>query len=473
MPRLFLALLATAITAAARPPNIVWIIADDLSPELGCYGYRGVRTPNIDRLATGGTLFTAAFSTSPVCSPSRSALITGRYQTSIGAHQHRTMEKLPPPEGVAPITEHLRAAGYRCTNLKGMGANAKTDYNFRWDGPVFDSANLPGGDAPFFLQVSFFEPHRRFKNKGEPNGGFSIPPQYPDHPAIRADWADYLADIEALDTKVGRVLQWLEDAGHADDTAVFFFGDHGRPHVWDKQWLYDGGIRVPLIVRWPGGLEPNTRDDRLVSLIDISAQTLAIAGAELPDTLDGQPFLGPDAAHREHIIAARDRSGDAFERIRCVRTERYKYIRNFYPELPYWQTSRYKAVQYPTLAVLKELHARSELAPAQARFFADRKPAEELYDLADDHYETTNLAENPAHLEALMDLRSTLDNWISETGDQGATPEPLPLYDAAVGGSAQHFKSFKPDGWHHRSETIRLKLRERSLRPECQDAPEQ
>jgi uncharacterized sulfatase len=379
------------------------------------------------------------------------------------------MDKRPLPVGVVPITEHLRAAGYQCVNLKGMGSNGKTDYNFKSETSVFDSNRIEG-DKPFFLQVSFHEPHRSFKNKGEPHAGFSIPPQYPNHPAIRSDWADYLADIEALDTKLGDLLQWLESEGHAGDTAVFFFGDHGRPHVWDKQWLYDGGIRVPLIVRWPGVIDPGTTDDRLVSLLDVGKQTVyaacAAAQIEMPGGFDGHAFLAEHAPRRDHIIAARDRCGDSYARIRCVRTERYKYIRNFYPELPYWHTSRYKAVQYPALALLKTLYERGELSPAQARFFADRKPAEELYDLVADPHETTNVIGHSAHAGALEGLRATLEEWITDSRDMGAKPEPPELYDAAVSGSARHFKAFEPDAWHDRSEVIRKQLRERGLGPE-------
>ena len=454
-----------AISASATPPNIVWIIGDDLSPDLGCYGYREVETPHIDRLAEQGVRYTAAFATSPVCSPSRSALITGRYQTSIGTHQHRTPNKGFLPEGVRPVTQHLREAGYQCVNFKGQGANGKTDYNFRSRQSVFDGSELDLA-KPFFMQVNFFEPHRPFKKlEGRVREGPAIPPQYPEHPVVRSDWTAYLEHIERLDGKVGRFLAWLEGSGQAENTVVFFFGDHGRPHVWDKQWLYDGGIRVPLIVRWPGMIAAGGSEDRLVSLLDVSAETLKLAGQDIPDGFHGRAFLGK-AAERSELFAARDRCGDAYERIRCVRTKRFKYIRNFYPELPYWQTSRYKLTGYPVLDVLKTMHEAGELSPSQARFFADTKPAEELYDLGADPSETNNLVSDPAHLETLERLRSKLDNWIAESGDKGAKPESIENYKAAVAGSTKHFKKkFKPDGWHQRSEAIRAKLVERNLRP--------
>lgn len=465
---LFILFISAASVLAG--PNLVWIIGDDLSPDLRCYGEEAVNTPNIDALANQGRRYTAAFATSPVCSPSRSALITGVYQTSIGAHHHRTIAKKALPAGVVPITQHLRNAGYQCINFRDetIGSSGKTDFNFKatdvFDQEAWDPTN------PFFLMVNFSEPHRPFRTSGKIRENARIPPMYPgEHPVIQSDWAAYLEVIERLDNKVGRFLEWLDQAGQAENTVVFFFGDHGRPHVWDKQWLYDGGIRVPLIVRWPGEVEAGSVDDRLVSLLDVSKETVALALADvesgMPQQLRGQRFLSPEAPRRREIFAARDRCGDAYDRIRCVRTERFKYIRNFYPELPYWQTSRYKLTGYPAFAVLKEWYAAGKLHGTQARFFADTKPAEELYDLEADPHETTNLASDTQYGETLIALRARLETWIHETGDQGATPEGMDHYRAAVAGSTKHFKGFQPDAWHERSEAIRARLVERELRP--------
>ncbi len=473
MIRFFVAL-ALAIGAqlqAAEKPNIVWIIGDDLGAELGCYGYKGVRTPHLDKLASQGTRFTAAFATSPVCSSSRSAFMTGRYQTSIGAHHHRTMKKKPLREDVHPITHHLRKAGYQCISHRDHGANGKVDCNFTTPNEKMFDDTIIKGDAPFFLYVNFKEPHRKFKSPGNPEAKFKLPPQYPDHPEIRADWAAYLAEVEAFDAKVGNFLKWLEDEGLTENTIIFLFGDHGRPHVWGKQWLYEGGIRVPLIVRWPGVVKAAAVDDRLVSLLDVSKQTVYMACAaaqiEMPGGFHGHAFLAENAPRHDYVVAARDRCGDAYDRIRCVRTKRFKYIRNFYPELPYWQTSRYKEVSYPAMRILKELHTKGELTAAQVRFFEARKPAEELYDLEADPHETTNLAAPPKYAKKLVEMRAHLTEWIDDRGDDGAVPETVAEYERAENASKKGFaKKFKPDEWHSRSEMIRKALKKRNMRPE-------
>ena len=425
--------------AGKVPPNIVWIIADDLSPELGCYGNQLVKTPSLDRLAREGTRFTNAFVTAPVCSPSRSAMITGMYQTSIGAHNHRSHRDdgytLPAP--VRLVTGYLREAGYYTTNEEdtGFGSSGKTDYNFTAENP-FDGADWrernPG--QPFYAQVNIREPHRW----GAPNvwkgsqglaeridpAKVTLPPFYPDHPVARKDWAGYLDEIGILDEKVGRVLDRLDEEGLSDDTLVIFIGDHGRAHPRDKQFLYDGGILVPLIVRWPGVVEPGAVSDELVSSIDLAATSLSAAGIARPGYMEGQVFVGPErAAPREYIVAARDRCDETVDRIRCVRDKRYKYIRNFQPERPYMQMNRYKEVSYPIWRLMKRLHEENKLTPEQALFLAETRPSEELYDVEADPHEVHNLAESAEHKEVLTKMQETLNSWIAETGDQGEIAE--------------------------------------------------
>ena len=420
-------------TTPARP-NIVWLIADDLSPELGAYGYPHVRTPNLDRLAAEGARFNRAFTTAPICSTSRSAFITGLHQTSIACQHHRTEDPRPLPTGVKTLPEILRAAGYFTTNGQGPESTrwGKADYNFVIDmRTMYDCPDWrkrrPG--QPFFAQVQLKHPHRPFVNEPVTEARHRdapLPPIYPDHPLAHRDWAAYLQSIEALDAMVGEVLATLDREGVAKDTLVMFFGDNGRPHVRDKQWVYNGGLHVPLIVRWPGRITPGTVREELVSMVDLAPTCLRLAGLEVPAVMQGVAFLPEQNPRRPFVVGARDRAGDADDRIRSVRTARFNYIRNFRPELPYAQHSSYKEVQYPMLPLLRLLHAEGKLTPAQAAFLAPRRPPEELYDLDADPWETRNLAALPEHAATLRDLRGKLDAWMRATGDQGGTPETKP-----------------------------------------------
>jgi uncharacterized sulfatase len=249
---------------------------------------------------------------------------------------------------------------------------------------------------------------------------------YADHPLAHRDWAAYLQTIEVLDTKVGQVLEALDAEGVSQNTIVIFLGDHGRPHVRDKQWLYDGGLRVPVVVRWPGKIAAGTVREEWVSLSDLAPTCLGMAGVGIPAGMQGMSFHPAQSPKREFIAAARDRCGDADDRIRCLRTAQFKYIRNYRPELPYTQQSSYKEVQYPMLPLMRQLHAEHKLTPGQALFFADTKPPEELYDVLCDPWETRNLATSPDHAATLQDLRAKLDRWMKDTGDMGGTPETHP-----------------------------------------------
>lgn len=420
--------------ANERPLNVLWIVSDDLGPELGCYGYEGVSTPNIDRLAAEGTRFELAFATAPVCSASRSAFITGMYQNAIGSHHHRTWNVQPLPTPVVPVTQIFREHGYFASNASGNGLpetlrRGKVDYNFEHDAKtVFDGTDWGqrAAQQPFFAQIQIKEPHRDFVSPNVERPGVKIPRFYPDHPITRVDWGNYLASIEQLDARVGDVLDRLEADGLAESTAVIFFGDHGRPHVRGKQWLYEGGIRTPLIVRVPGQ-KPATFEG-LVSLLDLVPTSLALAGIDQPAHLPGRDLL--DASFEGHaaVFAARDRCGDAMDRIRSVRTKRWKYISNEVPAgmtaLPsYAQMSGYKKLQYPVLTLMAVLHERGKLTGRQAEWFAPTRPAEELYDLQNDPDELVNLVDDPDHADLLKSLRAKLKAWQNSFDDPAATPE--------------------------------------------------
>ena len=454
-------------------PNILWIIAEDFCPDLGCYGNKDLQTPRLDDLAGQGMRFTTAIMTGPVCSAARSALATGMYQTSIGAQNHRSHRgdgyTLPPP--VQPFTHFLQAAGYYTANLKnshGLHGTGKTDLNYKTE-HLFDGEDWSerAKDQPFYAQINFSETHRAFRSFPErrvnPDTLTSLPPYYPDVPPVRLDWATYLEDAEHLDVNAGRVLDRLDKEGLADDTIVFFFADHGRAMPRGKQFLYDAGIHIPLIVRIPEklrleGYTAGGLNEDLISSIDITATTLRAAGIEPPSYMEGRPFFGPRVEKRSYAISARDRCDETVDRIRSVREKRYHYIKNFFPNRPYTQQNCYKDTQYPILAVMRQLKAAGKLTGPAALFMADTRPPEELYDLQQDPYEIKNLAEQTDQAERLAGMREILDGWIEKTGDKGAIPEK--------GVQPQDKYRHKIDGWCTRTNAIPTKANGR-LKVEC------
>jgi len=449
-----LACLTPMFPAQAEEPalNVLWIIGEDLGPELGCYGTPEARTPNLDRLAAEGVRFTHAFTATPVCSTSRSGFMTGMYPVTIGAHNHRShrADGHALPEGVRLLTDWLRPAGYFTANLRDLTGEAserffrgtgKTDWNFHYDGAPFDGSRWSelAAHQPFYAQVNFAETHRgaawnsaheRIATPADP-ARVVFPPYYPDHPLVRADWAQYLNAVMALDRKVGFLLDELEADGLVESTVVIFFGDHGRAMVRGKQWPYDSGLHVPLIMRWPAGVtppegfEPGTVDERLVSILDVAATTLAFCGLAKPAKMQGRVLFGPAAEPaRRYVFGSRDRGDETVLSIRTVRDARYRYLRNAMPERPFLQLNRYKEWSYPVLGLMRRLYAQGALDPVQARLLAPHRPAEELYDLDADPYETRNLAESGEHAETLARLRAALDDWLETADDQGRAPEP-------------------------------------------------
>ena len=427
-------------------PNVLWIIGEDFSPELGCYGDESVSTPRIDQLASEGTLYTQCCVTAPICSIARSALLTGMYQTAIGAHHHRShrTDGYRLPEDVTPFPDLFRAAGYHTSNLKSspVGGSGKTDFNFNLDGPPYDGQDWTerADGQPFYAQINFGQTHRAFApypdNPVDPES-VNLPPYYPDHPLMRRDWALYLETAQHLDDNVGAVLDRLESEGLAEDTIVFFFSDHGRAMPRGKQFCYEGGMVIPLVVRipekfQPAGWTPGSKNEQLVSHIDITATSLALCGIERPANMHARVFIGPESdPEREIQFCARDRADETVDRIRAARTRQYKYIRNFMPERPYTQPNNYKDTSYPPLMLMRQLKAEDKLGRDQQLFMADERPEEELYDLHADPYEVRNLALDPQYQLKLAEMRDQLEAWIEETGDTGATPEdPVPAeYD--------------------------------------------
>ncbi len=452
-------------------PNILWILAEDFSPDLGCYGNPLVRTPNLDALAAEGVRYTQCICTAPVCSAARSALMTGMFQTSIGAHNHRSHRDRPYdlPDGVPTVTDLFRAGGYftaNCTRpADGLRVGGKTDFNFRAERPFDgqDWSERPPG-APFYAQVNFPETHRKFR-RFDPApvdpGEVDLAPYYPDHPVVREDIALYLDTAQHLDVKVGEVLQRLKDEGLYDSTAVLFFGDHGQALHRGKQWLYEQGILIPLIVRIPerfrpAGFEPGTVSDRLMQHIDITATSLSLAGISPPPSMQGRVFAGPEAvAEAELAFSARDRCDETVDRIRCVRDKRWKLIRNFLPERPYAQRNHYKDTSYPALQVLRQLQAEGALDGPPARWMEPTREEFELYDLESDPHEVRNLAADPNHAGTLRRMGAALDAWIEESGDRGAVLEdPIP---------AEYSRRTMARGWYTNSGSILVSGRDLRL----------
>ncbi|MDX9753415.1 MAG: sulfatase-like hydrolase/transferase [bacterium] len=427
-------LLSPWALAQDQRPNILWIIAEDFCPELACYGYPLVQTPHIDALAAQGVRFTHAFTTAPVCSASRSGFMTGVYQTTTGAHHHRS-HRLQPftlPGGIQILPHLAQQAGYFTANITkgipGLSGTGKTDWNFAAPEP-YQSKDWTDLKAhqPFFAQINFPETHRKFhRSKTNPTDASQVPlpPYLPDDPRVREDWAAYLDTVNALDEKVGKVLAQLEADGLAENTVVFFFGDHGRAHVRAKQWCYDDGLHIPLIIRWPGKFQPGTVSDTLVSTIDFAPAVLAITGSQAPKDYQGQNFLDPTLTPRAFTVSARDRCDETIECIRTVRDSRYRYIRNFMHHRPYMAFNEYKESSYPARAVLHEWAEEHRLTPAQQAWMEPTKPVEELYDLQTDPHSIHNLASLPEHKERLVAMRETLYTWMRETNDLGLFPEP-------------------------------------------------
>lgn len=443
--RLFLLVLLAALPlSAATPakPNILWLIAEDFGPHLGCYGTKQVWSPNLDRLASDGIRYTHAY-LEPVCSVSRSEFMTGMYSTTIGAHNHRTKNKQPLPDGVRILTGWMRDAGYFTANLVEMPASCgfrgqgKTDWNFIPSDKPFDSSRWDDlkTHQPFYAQLNFHETHRtNVAPKRADPAKVEIPPYYPDHPITRKDWAEYLDAATELDRKIGTVLEALERDGLADNTIIVFFGDNGQSHVRGKQFVYEDGLHVPLIVHWPKNLprpanvKPGTVESRFVQGIDLAPTMLALAGAPKPAKMQGRVFLGDRAEPPpEYIFGHRDRCDMTVFRLRSVRDHHYRYIHNFTPWVPFLARNEYKEKQYPVWTLLPKLYAEGKLTPEQAFYCQPSMPEEELYDLDSDPWEIHNLAKStqPAHQAELKKLRGVLDKWIVDTDDHGRRMETL------------------------------------------------
>lgn len=431
------------------PLNVVWLSVEDMSCWLPCYGDDTVPTPNIDRLAAEGVRYENAFATSPVCAPARSSLITGMFATRIGSMQMRNgtpsraaVEKDPdayaeipsyeavPPPYVKCFPEQLRAAGYYCTN------NSKKDYQFRepigvWNQSSRDAhwRNREAGQA-FFAVFNYTGTHEsqafpnaKIRERIVEDEDVPVPPIYPDTPAVRDALARTYNNIAAMDKWVGERLNELEEAGLLDNTVVIFFSDHGVGLPRGKRSCYDTGTRVPLIVRYPDGKDAGQSESSVVSFVDFGPSVLSLAGIE-PDTrLDGTPFLGKFATQRDdyrrnHAFSHADRFDAVYDRVRSVRDERYRYLRNYVQDKPYLIANAYRE-RIPMTADLYSLRETGAQNPQQWQMAATHRPMEEFYDTKNDPWETNNLASDPKFAPKMHEMRQVLQEWVDDTGDLG------------------------------------------------------
>lgn len=426
-------------------PNVVWLVVEDMSPWIGCYGDDTVPTPNCDRLAREGLRYANAFATSPVCAPARSSLITGMYATRIGTMQMRNnkpsqaaMQKDPgaykdipayeglPPAFVRCFPELLRREGYYCTN------NAKQDYQFDAPGTVWDQSSgkahwrgrAPG--QPFFAVFNYGGTHesgafpsRRPSPDAIALEDVPVPLIYPDTPNVRRAMKRTYDNIAAMDGWVGKKVAELERAGLLESTIVMFYSDHGVGLPRGKRSCYDTGTRVPLLVRFPGGARAGEVEDRVVQFVDFGPTVLSLCGVAPDERLDGVPFLGPHARQgSRHAYAHADRFDAVYDRQRSVTDGRFRYVRNYVTDQPYLIANAYRE-RIPMTADLYALRGREDLPAAQWQFAATSRLPEELYDSQLDPWETTNLIDGPLALALVEPLRQRLERWMEETGDLG------------------------------------------------------
>jgi len=435
------AALLCANAAGQKPqkqPNILWISTEDMSPHLGCYGDETARTPNIDKLASQGIRFTNVFTTAAISAPCRAGIITGMYQTSIGCMHMRTTSyrrsadnpiqfTAVPPHYVKTFTEYMRTAGYYCTN------NAKTDYQFAGNNvpaSIWDECNnkahyknRPDKSRPFFAVFNWTGTHEsqnwNISNVKTDLKKIKVPPYFPDNEIIRKNLAKMYDNIARLDSVVGALLTELEREGELNNTIIFFWGDHGDGLPRGKRWLYDSGLNIPLIIKWPDKSNAGKVDDRLISSIDFGPTVLSLAGIPVPAHMQGVPFLGTQQGEqRDAVFAARDRVDESYDMIRSVRTRDYLYIRNYYPNEPFPIWVPYLS-NMPIFQEMLRLDAEDKLTGPQKAWMSYSRPPEELYDVKADPFQINNLVNDPKLKPILDDLRKRHNQWTLETGDLG------------------------------------------------------
>lgn len=457
---------ALFFSCQSEPPNLILIIADDMAwDDCGAYGHPTIRTPHIDALAQAGMRFDRAFLTTSSCSPSRSSIITGQYPHSTDAEQLHW----PLPAEQVTFVEKLRDAGYWTGQAGkwhlGDAVRDRFDtimdvstagFQLSTDGQEMVQQTNESGCAdwmnlfnhrdrskPFFLWLAALDPHRDYQPNSIPDPhspqDVIVPPYLPDTPEVRRDLALYYDEISRLDGFVGELMAELDRQGEAENTLVLFISDNGRPFPRDKTTLYDGGIKTPWIVRWPMKVPPASSSPSLVSSVDIAPTFLKLAGVE-PDSRfagnDFSPLLSQPRQSVRELVYAEDHWHDFEDYTRAVRTEQYKYIRNFYEDLP--NTPPADALRSPTFQQMQKMQAEGELTPAQQACFEAPRPSEELYDMKQDPYELRNVAGDSAYAEILEAMRQHLETVRQQTRDRRPSQRTPDEFDRQTGQPNEH-----------------------------------
>ncbi|MFP6879886.1 MAG: sulfatase [Roseibacillus sp.] len=421
--------------SAAKQPNILWIFIEDMSAWIDCYGdeVNKGKTPNIDALAKQGVRFSRCYVPCPVCSPCRSAMITGAYQTTNGIHNHRSSRSeagaIHLPKGVTTLPQIFRKHGYDTFNA------GKEDYNF-----VFKMADLYSINGkkrsfspwrelakgkPWFGQIQLAggkSKTTKWKDKVDPST-ITPPPYFPNNELFRKWHAHHFDTVRQTDADTKKVIDGLKEDGLLENTIIFWFTDHGNNHsVRAKQFCTESGTHVPFIVLGPDSrLKPGTVRKDLISTLDISATSLALAGIEIPTYFDGVNLFAKDFKARDHVISARDRCDYTIDYIRTVRTGHYRYIRNFLTDRPLLQPQYRDNRDY--VQFLRKGHAEGTLPKLTDEIFFGPRPSEELYDIAKDPHEINNLAKDPKFADELKRHRKLITDWQKSTDDKGQYPE--------------------------------------------------
>ncbi len=453
-------LMLAARSVQSNPPNILLIVSEDNGPELGCYGDSSARTPNLDQLASEGVRFDRAFVPQAGCSQSRASLLTGLYPHQHGQIGLATWGFRLYHEDFPTLPSLLKSTGYRTGIIGKLHIEPATPFPFDFRKislsnfsrkNLSDYAKSAGeffreGDAPFFLSINFPDAHDPWFRQVDglpqsPQNGEQVRAMdYMgiDPPGMRDMIADYYNSLARLDACVGQLLDELQKSGKADNTLVVYMGDHGADMLRGKRTCFDGGIRVPLLIRWPGHTMPTVCSE-LVSTLDLMPTFLTAAGAAIPSQLPGRPLqpllAGKPVGWREQIFFEYHTHGAANNYFpqRGVRTRRYKLIENLLPgELhPDFDLTIRKlnkdAKERGTLGGL-DLAAVIQQAPEPIRSAyqeARQPPRYMLFDLSDDPYEFRNLAGDPSHSETLRTLRALLDQWRHDSHDPLMDPANL------------------------------------------------